>query len=52
MSYADGELAYIGHTGTGFNGQTLLDVRNVWSPSFKTRARSSAGRRLMPRCGG
>jgi bifunctional non-homologous end joining protein LigD len=46
--YVEGELAYIGHTGTGFNGQALLDVRKRLEPllqeacPFKRRPKANA----------
>jgi bifunctional non-homologous end joining protein LigD len=51
--YADGELAYIGHTGTGFNGQALQDVRKRLEPllqdacPFKRRPKPNAAVRWV-----
>jgi bifunctional non-homologous end joining protein LigD len=51
--YAGSDLVYIGHTGTGFNGQTLLDVRKRLEPllqeacPFESRPKPNASVRWV-----
>jgi bifunctional non-homologous end joining protein LigD len=51
--YAGNDLVYIGHTGTGFNGQTLLDVRKKLEPllqqtcPFRSRPKPNASVRWV-----